>query len=160
MSDVLNERIIDVFNSVLNGYVGEVTKKVEENDRRAKGTEARKVNKDVNHRLGEACARKSILPMHVQKGINIGTLGMTAAKYMYKFGIGEPFNDNITEAQVDMKNAGIALATMRINSHKKQKLSTKEGETIGRESSERALFVHAHPDIIDKLIAKSNKLTK
>ncbi len=134
----LKASINDTFISVLNGYTEEVTKKVKKNERIAKGTQARETNKDVNHRLVEACGLKKILPMKVQQGINEGVLGMTATKYKLAFDIKEPFNDNLTEDQVDTKNIGIALATARIRNHVKPKLSNTEGKIIGKDSGELA----------------------
>ena len=134
----LKASINSTFIAVLNGYTEEVTKKVEKNERIAKGTQARETNKDVNHRLVEACGLKKILPMKVQQGINEGVLGMTATKYKLAFDIKEPFNDNLTEDQVDTKNIGIALATARIRNHVKPKLSNTEGKIIGKDSGELA----------------------
>lgn len=138
LNDNLKAHVNDTFISVLNGYAEEVTKKVEKNERVAKGTQARETNKDVNHRLVEACGLKKILPMKVQQGINEGVLGMTATKYKLAFDIKEPFNDNLTEDQVDTKNIGIALATARIRNHVKDKLSNTEGKIIGKDSGELA----------------------
>ena len=134
----LKASINDTFISVLNGYTEEVTENVQKNERIAKGTPARETNKDVNHRLVEACGMKKVLPMKVQQGINEGVLGMTATKYKLAFDIKEPFNDNLTEDQVDTKNIGIALATARIRNHVKPKLSNTEGKIIGKDSGELA----------------------
>ena len=127
----LQARINSTFISVLNGYTEDVTKKVEKNERIAKGTQSRTDNIELNNRLVEACGIKKVLPMKVQEGINEGLLGMTATKYKKVHGIKEPFNDNLTEAQIDLKNAGIALTTYTIRTHAKDRLTHKEGRHIG-----------------------------
>jgi hypothetical protein len=131
LNDKLQSSVIDTFISVLNGYTEEVTKKVEKNERIAKGTRTRTDNIELNNRLVEACGIKKVLPMKVQEGINEGLLGMTATKYKTLHGIKEPFNDNLTEDQIDLKNAGIALTTYTIRTHAKDRLTHKEGRHIG-----------------------------
>ena len=127
----LKASINDTFISVLNGYTEEVTKKVEKNERIAKGTQTRRENKQLNDELVEACGLKKVLPMKVQEGINEGVLGMTATKYKKLHGIKEPFNDNLTEVQVATKNVGIILTTLQLRSHPKTSLTHKEGKQIG-----------------------------
>lgn len=138
LNESLGEEITSTFISVLNGYKDEVVKKVEKNERIAKGTQTRTDNIQLNHRLVEACGLKQVLPMKVQQGVNEGVLGMTATKYKKLHGIKEPFNDNLTEDQVDIKNIGIALATLRIRNHVKETLTHKEGNHIGLTSGQRA----------------------
>lgn len=138
LNESLCEEITNTFIAVLNGYTEDVTKKVEKNERIAKGTQTRTDNIQLNHRLVEACGLKRIIPMKVQQGVNEGVLGMTATKYKKLHGIKEPFNDNLTEDQVDMKNIGIALATLRIRNHAKEILTHKEGNHIGLTSGQRA----------------------
>ncbi len=131
LNDKLQSSVIDTFISVLNGYTEEVTKKVESNERIAKGTQTRRENKQLNDELVEACGLKKVLPMKVQEGINEGVLGMTATKYKKLHGIKEPFNDNLTEVQVATKNVGIILTTLQLRSHPKTSLTHKEGKQIG-----------------------------
>ena len=145
LNDRLQARINSTFISVLNGYKDEVTKKVEKNERIAKGTQSRTDNIELNNRLVEACGLKKVLPMKVQEGINEGILGMTATKYKKLHGIKEPFNDNLTEAQIDLKNAGIALTTYSIRTHVKDKLTHKEGRHIGLTCSQYARNVSVTP---------------
>ena len=134
----LQARINSTFISVLNGYTEDVTTRVQNNERIAKGTQTRTDNIQLNHRLVEACGLKRIIPMKVQQGVNEGVLGMTATKYKKLHSLKEPFNDNLTEDQVDMKNIGIALATLRIRNHVKDTLTHKEGNHIGLTSGQRA----------------------
>lgn len=96
--------------------------------------------------------------MKVQQGVNEGVLGMTATKYKKTFGIKEPFNDNLSKDQLDMKNTGISLATYTIRNHHKPKLSGREGQDIARASGVRAKFIHTNPELIDRLIAKSKEI--
>jgi hypothetical protein len=131
LNEKLRAAVIDTFISVMNGYTQEVTEKVSLNEKKAKGTQARADNIELNNRLVEACGMKKVLPMKVQEGINTGVLGMTATKYKKKFGLSEPFNDNLTEAQIDLKNATIALSTYKIRTHVKDRLTHKEGYAIG-----------------------------
>jgi hypothetical protein len=147
LNESLSEEITNTFVSVLNGYTEEVTKKVEKNENRAKGTQARADNIEFNHRLVEACGLKKLLPMHVQRGINEGVLGMTATKYKKLHDIKEPFNDNLTEDQVDIKNAGIAFATLEVRNHPKSKLSPKEGQEIGKASGAQAQFIRSNREL-------------
>ena len=131
LNEKLKASINDTFISVLNGYKEEVTKKVEKNERIAKGTQTRKTNVELNSRLVEACGLKYVIPICVQRGINEGVFGMSATKLKKVRGIGEPFNDNLTENEVDIKNAAIALATYAVRNHEKSKLSQVEGKQIG-----------------------------
>ena len=152
----LKASINDTFISVLNGYTEEVTKKVEKNERIAKGTQARTDNIQLNHRLVESCGLKRIIPMKVQEGINEGVLGMTATKYKKLHSIKEPFNDNLTEDEVDMKNTGISLATFEIRNHAKETLTHKEGKQIGKSSGLRAKLIFNNPEV-HKLLDKLEK---
>ena len=145
LNEKLKAHVNDTFISVLNGYTEEVTKKVEKNERIAKGTRSRTDNIELNNRLVEACGLKKVLPMKVQEGINEGILGMTATKYKKLHDIKEPFNDNLTEAQIDLKNAGIALTTYSIRTHVKDKLTHKEGRHIGLTCSQYARNVSVTP---------------
>lgn len=138
LNEKLKAHINDTFISVLNGYSEEVIKKVEKNERIAKGTQTRRENKQLNDELVEACGYKKLLPMKVQEGINEGVLGLPAMKYKKLHGIKEPFNDNLTKDQVDTKNIGIILATMRIRKHEKSELTHKEGKHIGLTSGQYA----------------------
>jgi hypothetical protein len=147
LNEKLRSSVYDVFISVLNGYTEEVVTKVQKNENRAKGTQARADNIEFNHRLVEACGLKKLLPMHVQRGINEGVLGMTATKYKKLHDIKEPFNDNITEDQVDIKNAGIAFATLEVRNHPKSKLSPKEGQEIGKSSGAQAQFIRSNKEL-------------
>lgn len=161
LNATLKARIHSTFISVLNGYTEEVTKKVEKNERIAKGTQARTDNKELNSKLVEACGRKGVLPMKVQEGINEGVLGLNATKYKKAFGIKEPFNDNILEVQVATKNVGIIMATTIISTHKKPKLSNVEGKQIGKSSGLRAKLIFNNPEVhklLDKLEKKIEAL--
>jgi phage terminase Nu1 subunit (DNA packaging protein) len=143
LNEALSEEITTTFTSVLNGHVEEVTKKVEKNERIAKGTQARQDNKDLNSELVEACGRKHLLPMKVQQGVNEGVLGMSATKYKKLHDIKEPFNDNLTQEQIYIKNIGINIATYRIHMHKAPRIGQKEGNMIGITSGQRALKLAA-----------------
>lgn len=138
LNESLSEEITNTFIAVLNGYSEEVVKKVEKNEHSAKGTQTRRENKQLNDELVEACGFKKLLPMKVQQGVNEGVLRMSATKYKKLHDIKEPFNDNLTEDQVSIKNMGIILATMRVRNHPKPELSHKEGNMIGLTSGQRA----------------------
>jgi hypothetical protein len=138
LNEKLRASIIDTFTSVLNGYTEEVTRKVEKNERIAKGTKTRADNIQLNNRLVEACGLKNVLPMKVQEGINEGTFGMTATQLKKARGIKEPFNDNLTEDEVDIKNIGIIIATNRIRNHELETIPHKLGRKIGVDSGELA----------------------
>lgn len=159
LNEPLSEEITNVFISALNGYTKEITTKVQKNENRAKGTRARADNIEFNHRLVEACGLKKLLPMHVQQGINEGVLGMTATKYKKAYNIKEPFNDNLTEDQVDIKNAGIAFATLEIRNHPKSKLSPKEGQEIGKSSGSQAQFIRSNREL-SEFVQKNVDLAK
>lgn len=143
LNDKLQARINSTFISVLNGYTEEVTNRVEKNERIARGTRVRQDNKDLNSELVEACGRKHLLPMKVQQGVNEGVLGMSATKYKKLHGIKEPFNDNLTQEQIYIKNIGINIATYRIHMHKAPRIGQKEGNMIGLTSGQRALKLAA-----------------
>ena len=158
LNATLKAKINSTFISVLNGYTEEVTKKAQNNERIAKGTQTRTDNIELNNRLVEACGLKKVLPMKVQEGINEGVLGMTATKYKKLHGIKEPFNDNLNEAQLDMKNAGISLATYSIRTHQKPSLTHMEGKQIGKDSGIYATLVMTNPEVKQLLETLSLKL--
>lgn len=95
-------------------------------------------NRQLNNRLVEACGLKNVLPMKVQEGINEGTFGMTATQLKKARGLKEPFNDNLTEDEVDIKNIGIIIATNRIRNHELETIPHKLGRKIGVDSGELA----------------------
>ena len=138
LNDKLKAKVFSTFTAVLNGYTEEVTKKVEKNERIAKGTPARQENKQLNNRLVEVCGMKNILPMKVQEGINEGTFGMTATQLKKSRGIKEPFNDNITETEAAIKNIAIILATTAIRMHPAVTIKHKDGRAIGVDSGIKA----------------------
>ena len=111
----------------------------------------------IQNRLHTTCKKKELDSKYVVSGVNEGVLGMTATKYKKTFGIKEPFNDNLSKDQLDMKNTGISLATYTIRNHPKSKLSGREGQDIARASGIRAKFIHTNPELIDRLIAKSKE---
>jgi KilA-N domain len=131
LSTKFQAHVIDVFTSVINGYVKQVTEQVQTNSMRAKGTPERLHNKESNDLLVAACGLKGILPMKVQQGVNEGVLGMTATQYKKTYKIKEPFNDNLTVDQVYLKNLDIGFAAACIHFSPKPKLSNKEGHSIG-----------------------------
>lgn len=143
LNESLSEEITNTFIAVLNGHTTEVNEKVQKNERIAKGTQARQDNKDLNSELVEACGRKHLLPMKVQQGVNEGVLGMSATKYKKLHDIKEPFNDNLTQEQIYIKNIGINIATYRIHMHKAPRIGQKEGNMIGLTSGQRALKLAA-----------------
>ena len=89
-------------------------------------------NKQLIRELVEACGRKKLIPLKAQQGINEGTLGMTGAKYKKLYGVPEPLNDNLTVAQVRVKNMSMIIATKDISDHADDKISPEEGVKIGR----------------------------
>ena len=102
-------------------------------------------DKSIQNRLHTTCKKKELDSKYVVSGINEGILGMTATKYKKLHGIKEPFNDNLTEARIDLKNAGIALTTYTIRTHVKDKLTHKEGRHIGLTCSQYARNVSVTP---------------
>jgi hypothetical protein len=114
--------------------------------------------KSIQNRLHATCKKKELDSKYVVSGINEGVLGMTATKYKKTFGIKEPFNDNLSKDQVDIKNAGISLATYTIRNHPKPKLSSKEGIEIGKDSSLRAKIIFTDPEVIKYLDSAVSRL--
>jgi hypothetical protein len=60
--------LIDLFTQVVNGNVEEVVEKVVENNKKAKGTQTRRENKQLNDEAVVECGKKGILPMKFQEG--------------------------------------------------------------------------------------------
>ena len=112
----------------------------------------------IQNRLHTTCKKKELDSKYVVTGINEGVLGMTATKYKKLHGIKEPFNDNLSKDQVDIKNAGISLATYTIRNHPKPKLSGKEGTEIGKDSSLRAKIIFTDPEVIKYLDSAVSRL--
>ena len=97
----------------------------------------------IQNRLHTTCKKKELDSKYVVTGINEGVLGMTATKYKKLHSIKEPFNDNLTQEQIYIKNIGINIATYRIHMHKAPRIGQKEGNLIGLTSGQRALKLAA-----------------
>ena len=123
--------LVDLFTQVVNGNIEEVTEKVVEAEKKAKGTQVRRENIQLNHEFVAECGKKKILPMKAQEGINIGVLGMTATKYKKLHDIPEPFNDNLPVRLVHIKNVGLVIATSTLQEDPRKSISNKEGRMIG-----------------------------
>ena len=121
----------NIFIAVLSGEVEEVTRQVEENARRAKGSKERQEHKEQNYRLIKACGDKQLLAVHPQKGINLATLGMTAKKYKEKTGATEPLNDNLPVGLVRERAVAVEMTAKAIEDSPSAKISPKEGLKIG-----------------------------
>jgi KilA-N domain len=147
LSDKLRAEVIDVFISVMNGYTKQVTRAVEKNDRRAKGTPTRTENKQLNDELVETCGSKGVLPMRVQQGINEGVLGMPASRYRKAFDVKEPFNDNLSETQFSTKNIALILSTCSIKATDREELKGNRPREVGVESGVKANLI-----MTDKLL--------
>lgn len=91
-------------------------------------------NKQLNDEAVAECGKKGILPMKLQEGINVGTLGMTATKYKEVHDISEPFNDNLPVRLVHIKNVGLVIATSTLQEDPRKSISNKEGRMIGTRS--------------------------
>ena len=131
-SEKFRATVQNSFISMANGEVETVIEEVEENARKARGTKARQENKELFYELVEACGRKKLIPLKAQQGINEGTLGMAGAKYKKLYGVPEPLNDNLTVAQVRVKNMSMIIATKDISDHADDKISPEDGVKIGR----------------------------
>jgi hypothetical protein len=131
-SEKFRATVQNSFISMANGEVETVIEEVEENARKARGTKVRQENKELFYELVEACGRKKLIPLKAQQGINEGTLGMTGAKYKKLYGVPEPLNDNLTVAQVRVKNMSMIIATKDISDHADDKISPEDGVKIGR----------------------------
>jgi hypothetical protein len=131
-SEKFRATVQNSFISMVNGEVETVTEEVEENAKKARGTKVRQENKELFYELVEACGRKKLIPLKAQQGINEGTLGMTGAKYKKLYGVPEPLNDNLTVAQVRVKNMSMIIATKDISDHAEDKISPEDGVKIGR----------------------------
>jgi hypothetical protein len=157
--------LIDLFTQVVNGNVEEVVEKVVENNKKAKGTQTRRENKQLNDEAVEECGKKGILPMKFQEGINIGVLGMTATKYKKLHDISEPFNDNLPITLVDTKNLALLLGAQELRTDPRKHISNAEGRAIGKTNGIRARIIFTDKralKYLDKLAAgkKNNKKPK
>ena len=132
MNKMLHTKIIQCYLDIITGDVDRVTDSVVYASVRAKGTATRAENKQLTYELSEECAKKKLLPIKPQQGINEGTLGMTGAKYKKLYGVPEPLNDNLTVAQVRVKNMSMIIATKDISDHADDKISPEDGVKIGR----------------------------
>ena len=145
--------LIDLFTQVVNGNVEEVVEKVVEAEKKAKGTQTRRENKQLNDELVEACGKKGILPMKAQEGINRGVLGMTATAYKKLHGIPEPINDNLPERTLRIKNVGIVLTTDALESDERSSISNKEAKEIGLKNGIMASLIFEDKNIQSQLKA-------
>jgi hypothetical protein len=160
-SDFRHE-LIDLFTQVVNGNVEEVTEKVVENNKKAKGTQTRRENKQLNDEAVAECGKKGILPMKFQEGINIGTLGMTATAYKKLHGIPEPINDNLPVSLVDTKNLALLLGAKELRDDERDSISNAEGREIGITSGLAASLIFEDKEfnaqIKARVAAKVSKL--
>jgi hypothetical protein len=157
--------LIDLFTQVVNGNVEEVVEKVVENNKKAKGTQTRRENKQLNDEAVAECGKKGILPMKFQEGINVGVLGMPASKYKEKHDISEPFNDNLPITLVDTKNLALLLGAQELRTDPRKHISNAEGRAIGKTNGIRARIIFTDKralKYLDKLAAgkKNNKKPK
>ena len=130
-SDRFRALVQDTFVSVANGEVEEVTRQVEENYQKAKGTPTRKEHKEQNYRLTKACGDKYLLPIHPQKGINLATLGTTAKKFKEATGISEPLNDNLPVGLVAVRAVATELTAKSLEDSPAATISPEHGVKIG-----------------------------
>jgi hypothetical protein len=152
-SDFRHE-LIDLFTQVVNGNIEEVTEAVKEAEKKAKGTQTRRENIQLNHEFVAECGKKKILPMKAQEGINVGVLGMTATKYKEVHGITEPFNDNLPVTKVHAKNMALIIATSELAEDPRETISNKEGREIGINSGIIASLVLEDKDFRSELKAR------
>ena len=148
MNKSLHTKIIQCYMDVITGDVDRVTDAVLSASVRAKGTATRAENKQLTYELSEECARKKLLPIKPQQGINEGILGMTATKYKKYFGVAEPLNDNLSVDQVSAKNMAMIMATAVIRHYEKPTISQPDGVIIGRNAA-----LHARVILSGKLSA-------
>ena len=128
LNDKLQSSVIDTFISVLNGYTEEVTKKVQKNQERAKGSPEREENIQINKDFTRACATKGLVTRIMQGEINRGVLGKSKKQYMKANDISEPFNDNVPIAVIRSKNIALNLAASDLDSQ--EQVNNKEGKSI------------------------------
>lgn len=143
MNKSLHTKIIQSYMDIITGDVERVTEAVLSASVRAKGTATRAENKQLTYELSEECAKKKLLPIKPQQGINEGVLGMTATKYKKYFGVMEPLNDNLTVDQVSVKNMAMLMATDVIRKHAEPVISQKEGAKIGRIAALQARAINS-----------------
>ena len=124
----LKASINSTFISVLNGYTEEVTKKVQKNQERAKGSPEREENIQINKDFTRACATKGLVTRIMQGEINRGVLGKSKKQYMKANDISEPFNDNVPIAVIRSKNIALNLAASDLDSQ--EQVNNKEGKSI------------------------------
>ena len=141
MNKTLHAKIIQSYMDIITGDVERVTEAVLSASVRAKGTATRAENKQLTYELSEECARKKLLPIKPQQGINEGILGMTATKYKRYFGVAEPLNDNLSVDQVSAKNMAMIMATAVIRHYEKPTISQPDGVIIGRNAALHARVI-------------------
>ena len=141
MNKSLHTKIIQCYLDVITGDVDRVTEAVVSASIKAKGTATRAENKQLTYELSEECARKKLLPIKPQQGINEGILGMTATKYKKYFGVPEPLNDNLSVDQVSAKNMAMIMATAVIRHYETPTISQPDGVIIGRNAALQARVI-------------------
>ena len=164
-SEKFRATVQNSFISMVNGEVETVTEEVVEAEKKAKGTQTRRENKQLNDEAVAECGKKGILPMKFQEGINVGVLGMPASKYKEKHDISEPFNDNLPITLVDTKNLALLLGAQELRTDPRKHISNAEGRAIGKTNGIRARIIFTDKralKYLDKLAAgkKNNKKPK
>jgi hypothetical protein len=110
-SEKFKARVQDTFISMVNGEVETVTEEVEANARKARGTPTRDLNVVFIKQFQEVCLRKGLNSRILMEDVNQLVFGMSKKEFMDKYGVDEPFNDNVPVHFIALKNMLLSSVT-------------------------------------------------
>ena len=110
-SEKFRATVQNSFISMVNGEVETVTEEVVAASIKAKGTPTRDLNVIFIKQFQEACLRKGLNPRLLMGDVNELVFGMSKKDFMEKYGVDEPFNDNVPVHFIAVKNLLLSSVT-------------------------------------------------
>ena len=111
MNKSLHTKIIQSYMDIITGDVERVTEAVVSAKIKAKGTPTRDLNVVFIKQFQEVCLRKGLNSRILMGDVNQLVFGMSKKEFMDKYGVDEPFNDNVPVHFVALKNMLLSSVT-------------------------------------------------
>ena len=161
-SEKFRATVQNSFISTVNGEVETVTEEVVLASIKAKGTPVRDLNVIFIKQFQEACLRKGLNPRLLMGDINELVFGMSKKDFMEKYGVDEPFNDNVPVHFIAVKNLLLSSVTGSLMACPQNVLSNaaarhiiaKIGSPLVKAASQEALLKHQEKLFSSKAWAK------
>lgn len=111
MNKSLHTKIIQSYMDIITGDVERVTEAVVSAKIKAKGTPTRDLNVVFIKQFQEVCLRKGLNSRILMGDVNQLVFGMSKKEFMDKYGVDEPFNDNVPVHFIALKNMLLSSVT-------------------------------------------------